>query len=171
MALWRAPALLVATIMSSVTVFAGTMCCLVPGIVLSWLWMVAPAALVLEKIGPLQALARSARLVQGGFWRWAGVMLAQFALTLPLSGVAAALADPTARAWLEPRTGLGPTAFDVLDVGLSSILMGLATALGAVVLTVFYIDCRVRTEGFDLVMRFERLRRRVSAGSTRGGGA
>jgi hypothetical protein len=171
LALGRAPALLVTTIVSGVTVFAGTMCCLVPGIVLSWLWMVAPAALVLEKVGPLQALARSARLVRGGFWRWAGVMLAQFALVLPVSGVAAVLADPAARAWLEPRTGLGTLAFDVLDVALSSVLMGLGTAFGAVVLTVFYIDCRVRSEGFDLVMRFERLRRRAAPRSASGGSA
>jgi len=159
-ALLRAPALLVTTFISSVTVGVGSLCCIVPGIVLSWLWMVAPASLVLEKAGPLQALARSAKLVQGGFWRWAGTMLAQFALTLPLSGVAAVLADPNVRAWLEPRSGLGTRAFDVLDVGISAGLMGIATAFSAVVLTVFYIDCRVRAEGFDLVMRFERLRER-----------
>ena len=77
-------------------------------------------------------------------------------------------ADPAARAWLEPRTGLGTLAFDVLDVALSSVLMGLGTAFGAVVLTVFYIDCRVRSEGFDLVMRFERLRRRAAPRSAGG---
>jgi len=170
-ALRRAPALLATTFISSVTVAAGGLCCFVPGVVLSWLWMVAPAALVLENAGPLQALTRSARLVQGGFLRWAGTMLAQLALTLPLTGVAAVLGDPGTRAWLEARAGLGSTAFDVIDVGLSATLMGIATALGAVVLTVFYIDCRVRAEGFDLVMRLERLAQRGTprepAGRTR----
>jgi hypothetical protein len=159
-ALRSTPALIVAALISSFGTVVGALCCLVPGIVLSWLWMVAPAAVVLERIGPLEALARSASLAKGGFLRWAGTMLTQIALTLPLTLVATSLADPTVRAWIEPRTGLDPLGFDLLDIGVSALMMGTATALSAVVLTVFYIDCRVRKEGFDLVMRLERLRGR-----------
>jgi hypothetical protein len=160
-ALLSTPALLATALISSLGTVGGACCCIVPGIVLSWLWMVAPAAVVLERVGPIQALARSAALAKGGFLRWAGTMLTQVALTLPVTIIGASLADPNVRAWIEPRLGLGPLAFDVLDVALSSFLMGIATALSAVVLTVFYIDCRVRKEGFDLVMRLERLRDRA----------
>lgn len=160
-ALRSTPALLAAALISSLGTVGGACCCIVPGVVLSWLWMVAPAAVVLERVGPLEGLARSAGLAKGGFLRWAGTMLTQIALSLPLTIIAASLADPNVRAWIEPRVGLGPIAFDVLEVAVSAFLMGIATALSAVVLTVFYIDCRVRKEGFDLVMRLERLRGRA----------
>jgi hypothetical protein len=161
MALRRSPALLATALISSVGTIIGACCCFVPGVVLSWLWMVAPAAVVMEQVGPLEALARSASLAKGGFLRWAGTILSLLALSLPLTLVSASLADPNVRGWIEPRLGLSPLAFDVLDVALSSFLTGIATALSAIVLTVFYIDCRVRKEGFDLVMRLERLRERA----------
>ncbi len=160
-ALLRTPALLATALISSVGTVLGACCCFVPGVVLSWLWMVAPAVVVMERVGPLEALARSASLAKGGFLRWAGTMLTLIALSLPLTLVSASLADANVRGWIEPRLGLSPLAFDVLDVLLSSFLTGIATALSAIVLTVFYIDCRVRKEGFDLVMRLERLRERA----------
>jgi len=160
-ALLRTPAVLATALISSIGTVVGACCCLVPGVVLSWLWIVAPAAVVLERVGPLEALARSASLAKGGFLRWAGTMLSQIALSLPLTLVGASLADPNVRGWIEPRLGLSPLAFDALDVALSSFLMETATAMSAIVLTVFYIDCRVRKEGFDLVMRLERLRERA----------
>ncbi len=168
-ALRRAPALLVATLGINLAIFFGTLCCLLPGVAIAWLCMVAPAALVLERLSPAAAIGRSTRLVQGSFWRWAGTGAAETALVLPLTGLAALLGEAWVRPQLEALSGLGPLAVDALDVLLSSLFMAIATALGAVVLTVFYLDCRVRTEGFDLVMRFERLRDR--AAPARAGGA
>lgn len=157
-ALLRAPSLLVTTIVVNAMVFAGTLCCIAPGVLVSWLFMVTPAALVLEKLGPFQALSRSATLVRGSFWRWLGVIATQTMLVIPFSGGPALLSDPDlfegARGW----TGLSPLSFDVLQTLVLAALLGIATAFGAIVLTVFYIDTRVRTEGFDLVMRLERLR-------------
>lgn len=166
-ALRRAPALLVTTLAVNLAIFLGTLCCLVPGVVIAWLSMVAPAALVLERLSPVAAIGRSARLVQRGFWRWAGTGAAETALVLPLTGLATLLGEAWVRPQLESLSGLGPRAFDALDVLLTSLLMSIATALGAVVLTVFYLDCRVRAEGFDLVMRFERLRDRAATPRSR----
>jgi hypothetical protein len=154
----RGPAILIASAVAQTAIFLGMLCCLVPGLIVAWMTAVAPAALVLEKLDPMEALGRSARLARQSFWRWMGVMLVQSALVLPFTLVLSVLANPGTRAWLLDSSGLGVLSFGVLEVFLTALLMGTATAFAAVVLTVLYIDGRVRHEGFDLVMRFERLR-------------
>ena len=164
----RAPALLAMTVAVAVTTAGGVMCCLLPGLVLSWLFMVAPAALVLEDLGPLQAIARSAQLMSKSFLRWLGVIATQWVLVLPLSLIAGVLAQPGANAAIEQRLHWPAGVYGAAAVLLGALITGLATAFSAVVMTVFYLDSRVRHEGFDLEMRFERLRdRRRSAGAAR----
>ena len=55
-------------------------------------------------------------------------------------------------------SGLSAVTFAIAELIVVPLLLGIATAFGAVVLTVFYLDTRVRSEGFDLTMQFERLR-------------
>jgi hypothetical protein len=155
----RAPALLLLTAISGV-VIGMAMCCFPVGIALSWLWMVAPAALILERLGPIEALGRSVRLVQGSFLRWAGIMIIQWIPSLFISAYVGVLDNPELRGGVREALTMPPLLFDVLDVLVVSLLHSLATVLGAVVLTVYYLDNRVRSEGFDLHMRFERLRAR-----------
>ena len=162
----RAPALLALTIVSQIAVAAGTLCCVVPGILLAWLWSVAPCALVLERIGPMRALSRSAALVRGSFWRWLGLIAVQTGLLIPLTALPTVLAIPDVESWVRARSGLSPAAFSVLEVLLTSAFTGVATAVAAVILTVFYLDLRVRSEGFDLAMRLERLRARFASRPT-----
>ena len=45
-----------------------------------------------------------------------------------------------------------------------ALLLAVSTAAWAIVITVFYLDCRVRQEGFDLAMRLERLQNAESLG-------
>ncbi|HVS08327.1 MAG TPA: hypothetical protein VMS76_00540 [Planctomycetota bacterium] len=161
LALRRAPALILASLLANVAIAAGMLACLVPGILLSWLLMVAPAALVLERLGPIQALGRSSRLVRGSFGRWIALMLTQFALALPLSAVSGGLDLEDVDRWTLEHSGLAPLVYEILVVLLRALVTGVATAFAAVTLTLFYIDCRVRREGFDLWMRLERLRERA----------
>lgn len=155
----RAPALLALAVVAQLGTTLGTLCCLVPGLAVAWLTAVAPAALVLEGLRPLAALARSSALMRRSAARWAGVMSLQFLLVLPFTFAAAALEQYANVAALTS----GP-ALVVVETVLRVALLSLATCFAAVVLTVLYIDARVRAEGFDLVMRFERL-------SARGGRA
>lgn len=148
----RGPALLAIALLTQFATTVGMGCCVVPGVVVSWLTAVAPAALVLEGIGPIAALSRSGKLMRGAFGRWLGVMTLQFLLVLPLTGSAGVLDEVTTR----HASGVGPLVV-VLETAARVGLLGLAICLTSVVLTVLYIDCRVRNEGFDLVMRFERL--------------
>jgi len=166
----RAPALCVLTLLTGLGMFAATVCgalCLfVPAVLLGWLWGAAPAALVLEGVGPFEALRRSARLARSGFPRWVGITLVGKALTLPFVGAIQVLALPAEREALRRALDLPEPLFTGLDLAVSSLLSGGAAALAAVVLTVYYIDQRMRVEGFDLDMRLERLRARGAPART-----
>ena len=153
----RAPALLLLTVVTALLTGFGLACCLVPGILAAWLLMVAPAALILEGLGGRLAVRRSAFLMSRGFWRWLGVVVTQTCLVLPLSLASMALSEPSATELIEGHLGWPPGVYDTVSILLSSSIMGLVTAFSAVVMTVFYLDSRVRHEGFDLQMRFERL--------------
>ena len=148
----RGPALLLLALLAQAGTTLGLFCCLVPGLAVAWLTAVAPAALVHEGLGPLAALGRSAALMRHSLGRWAGVVALQFLLVLPVSFAAWALETYAS----EAATGAGP-ALVVFETALRVALFSLATCFASVVLTVLYIDGRVRAEGFDLVMRFERL--------------
>ena len=169
----QALALLGLTVITAVGFFfataCGAICLFVPTVALYWLWAVAPAVLVLERASPLDALARSARLARRGFPRWAGVMIVQAGVPMPLLAGVGALDDPTLRELVQSQLGLPGPLFTVLDLSLSSLVLGLGTALTAVVLTVYYLDQRVRVEGLDLDMGLERLRRqRLESGGSEG---
>ena len=157
----RAPALLALSVVTgfgmAVATGCGFVCFFVPPIALGWLWAVAPAVLVLEGAGPLEALSRSMRLARKGFHRWAGVMAVQYALTAPVLAGMAGLNDPTLRDGVRGMVGLGEPWFTLFDLSLASLLSGFSTALAAVVLTIYYLDQRVRVEGFDLELGLARL--------------
>ena len=165
----RAPALILTSIVSGVGISVGMACFCLPGLVLSWLWMVAPAALVLERLGPLEALGRSARLVQRSFLRWLGLAVVQWWIALPFLIATSVLGNADWRGGVRETLQMPPVLFDALDVLLVSLISSVATALAAVILTVFYLDARVRNEGFDLRMRFERLRERAPSERAAGG--
>jgi hypothetical protein len=160
----RAPALLALTFLTGMGMFTasacGVVCLMLPAVLLGWLWAVAPAALVLEGVGPLAALRRSAALARRGFARWLGITTVSTLASLPLLGVIQVLQIPEAREELRASLGCPEPWFTGLELLLSSALSGAMAALSAVMLTVYYIDQRVRVEGFDLDMRLERLRRR-----------
>lgn len=128
----------------------------------AWLLALAPAAIVLENIGPLRAMRRSARLARGALGVWLLLSILQTWLAAPFGALPIVLEDPRGRAALEswiPAAIPLPIA-DALWLVVRSLFEGVATAFGAVVMAVWYVDRRVRLEGFDLVMRLERLRDR-----------
>lgn len=156
----RGPGLLLVALLAQVGTGLGTACCLVPGLAAAWLTAVAPAALVLEGLGPIAALSRSAALMRRALPRWAGVAALQFLLVLPFTIAASVLEELQGEGLVS-----GGPSWILVETALRVALLSLSTCFTAVVLTVLYIDGRVRQEGFDLVMRFERLT------AARGGGA
>jgi len=129
----------------------------------AWKLSVAPSALILEDLGVKRALARSFELTRGSFWRWFGVMFLsgllvfQFALGMQVGD------NPSLHDAVIESLGVPGVFFDAGFLVVSSLFAGINSAVMAIGVTAYYLDTRIRREGFDLVMRLERLRRASSA--------
>ncbi|MGW0614343.1 glycerophosphoryl diester phosphodiesterase membrane domain-containing protein [Streptomyces sp. NPDC002788] len=131
------------------------------GIVALWLMIrfsLASPALMLEKQGIKKAMSRSAKLVQGTWWRIFGIQLlaaiianvVASIIVLPFVLLAAALSGDGLTGWLNTGAGsLGWTFLIVSGIGsvIGSMIMFPITA-GVTVL--LYIDQRIRREALDL---------------------
>ena len=124
----------------------------------TWKLSVAPSALVLEDLGIFGALGRSWELTRGSFPRWLGVQVLAFLAVAGLTLGTQVGDDPTLKARLIDGLGLPKALFETLFVAVSSVFSGLSTAVVAAAMTAYYLDTRIRREGFDLAMRLERLR-------------
>lgn len=112
-------------------------------------------ALVLEKLGPAQAITRSFRLTRGAVGRVVGVvMVTMLIVYLPVVGVLlvtgafATLADPTAI----PGTGL----FWVQQLA-NMVTGALTTPFMVASFVILYFDRRVRTEALDVQLAADAL--------------
>jgi hypothetical protein len=102
-------------------------------------WAFVFPAVLIEGAGPVDALARSWRLVQDNWWRVFGIIAVVF-LALGILSAAVAAADPFAPAADEITFIPSPLAL------LWSIVTG---PIQAIVFTLLYLDLRARKEGFD----------------------
>jgi len=140
-------------LVTAVATVAGTCACFVPGLLLSWKLSAAPMVCVLEGRGLRQSIARSWMLTRKGLWRWVFLTVMVAAIVGPFRGITTAADWQGARAQALAWTGLSGTTFDIVYVLVSSLLLGVAIALHASTLTVYYADCRVRREGADLELQ------------------
>jgi len=127
-------------------VVLATLALIVPGIWLFVMYSVSVPALLLERIGPVQALRRSFRLVRGRWWPTAGVLVVGYLLI----GIIGALV--TGVFMLVPSLA---AEGNTLAGALGSVVGGtvgsvLTTPYSAAVVTLLYFDLRVRKEGLDL---------------------
>lgn len=92
------------TVLYGIGVVLGFVLLIVPGLILLTIWSLGPAAIVIERIGPLKAFGRSRRLVRGNGWSVffvvfvAGVIAVAAALALEALGTA--IGDGVAVAYL-----------------------------------------------------------------------
>lgn len=122
----------------------GMLLCGLPALaVMTWFLVTAPV-IGAERLGPIEAMRRSARLVGRRFWPVLGLSL--------LSGIVAALFGyalglvPTVLSLLVGTDGLGWVL--TAAAGVLTSLITLPVVAGTTVL--IYLDLRVRTEGLDL---------------------
>jgi hypothetical protein len=92
------------TILYGLGVVFGFLLLVVPGLILLTIWSLGPAAIVVERIGPLKAFGRSRRLVRGNGW---SVFLVLFvagviavAASFGLEALVSAIADGVAVAYV-----------------------------------------------------------------------
>jgi hypothetical protein len=108
----------------------------------------APAAVVLERLGPVQGLRRSYRLVSGTFWRVFGILL----LTLVIIVVASFVLEIPFFI-IEGLAGSGTVAAIIVSA-IGGIIVGSITRpVLAGVTVLLYLDMRMRKEGLDLVLQ------------------
>jgi hypothetical protein len=128
-------------------VFLGFVLLVVPGVVALCALYVAVPAVVVEDIGPGEALGRSRALTKGSRWSILAVALVVGAVTFVVAAAAGALVAFGASALPRPLPAL-----------LSTAIVALLTPLGACAAAVAYHDLRVAKEGVDtaaLVKVFE----------------
>ncbi|MEU1317577.1 glycerophosphoryl diester phosphodiesterase membrane domain-containing protein [Streptomyces tibetensis] len=131
------------------------------GIVALWLMIrfsLASPALMLEKQGIKKAMSRSAKLVQGTWWRIFGIQLlatiianvVASIIVIPFTLLAAALSGDGLTGWL--NTGVGSLGWTFLIVsGIGSVIGSMITfPITAGVTVLLYIDQRIRREALDL---------------------
>lgn len=156
----RFPGMILLGLLMGALTLVGTCACWLPGIALQWLFCVVPAVYVLERRGMGAALSRGIKLVTTGpaFLRWMGWSAASFFMLLPFRLVAKGLTWPNVRQDMEELLSISGLPFDLLAALVVAPIVGVATAYTAVLLTVFYVDLRVRSEGLDLTLRLEGLK-------------
>ncbi|MER7479357.1 glycerophosphoryl diester phosphodiesterase membrane domain-containing protein [Streptomyces sp. NPDC126510] len=131
------------------------------GIVALWLMIrfsLASPALMLEKQGIKKAMSRSAKLVQGTWWRIFGIQLlatliasvVASIIVIPFTLLAAALSGDGLTGWLD--TGAGGLGWTFLIIsGIGSVIGSMITfPITAGVTVLLYIDQRIRREALDL---------------------
>jgi hypothetical protein len=147
----RLHSLLWLTIVEGVLLVLGFVACIIPGIWLWVSWSVAIPVLLTEDVRGFKALGRSFRLVKGRWWPTFGLVLLGFLLTTIVGGLVQAIFGAL---FFVADSDFAIFLTDTLGGSLSSIV---TTPFLAAVITVLYVDLRVRKEGFDLQLLAERI--------------
>lgn len=134
---------------------AGIVLGLLAGAVVTvWLvtrWSLASVALLLEGLGVVGALRRSAALVKGTWWRVFGILLLTYVLafvaSMVLVGPATLVAGVVDLA-LQSSTGTAVSTFVILLF--STLASVLVQPFVASVTALLYTDLRIRQEGLDV---------------------
>ena len=156
--LWLAPAALVLEPSPGAARIEGRRAATLIGRAGQWI------AVTLEDV--VASFIRSVRLTPRSFRRWLGVW-ALTAVSVSFLQVPTAFGDqPELRGQLLDTLAMPEALFDLIGVLSTSVCLGVVTAFTSIVITVFYLDTRIRREGLDLHMRLERLR--LSAETGRG---
>ena len=129
----RLLSLLGAWLLGGLALMCATMLLVVPGLMLWTAWYVLTPVCVLERLGPVASLSRSAELTKGNRWRIFGLIL----ILMVFGGIAAAL--PMVGA----KLSLGGAAAAVMQVVAQALVGVFETAVSVVT----YQDLRAAKEG------------------------
>ena len=130
----RFPAVIGVTLLSGLLAGLALIALIFPYFIVMTMLFVATPVCVVERLGPIASLGRSATLTKGCRWRVLGMLAVVGIIGAMGSGMVEALAY-----------GVGPTIAPVLKV----IWQGLVGAYSAILVVVTYHDLRVAKEGVD----------------------
>jgi uncharacterized membrane protein len=135
-ALRRSPALIAVVLLTWLYAIFAALLLVVPAIIVFCVYAVASPACVVERIGPIKAMSRSAFLTKGNRWRVFGLMILLFLVTGLLSQFVILLA----------RLAGGP----VFSLVVSAPVEGIVGGFSAVAIAVLYAQLRIAREGVDI---------------------
>lgn len=179
----RAPGAIVILLVTQILSLPLILLCFVPYFLVQWLTWAAIPIFVLEGEGLLTPAERSRSRRNPLAWAWSAprrliravrrslvlsggspalfrwVLLAVVG-QLVLGGVlelgAAGLTQPEAREYLRTELGLGGAAAELALGSVAALFTALSSCLRAALMVAFYLDLRVRREGWDLELALER---------------
>ena len=142
------------TILVGLAVAAGAIFCLLPGLYLAIAFSLATPVLVLERSGITAAMGRSMALTKNAWWRTFGIGLLGYLIVVLIS---AAIAIPlllvgvgTSGILSAATNSDNLVTIEVLSA-IASIISGTITyPFVSALITLVYVDRRMRTEGLDI---------------------
>ena len=146
--------IVVATVVMAVAVTIGFVLVLVPGIFLAVSFAVFTPVLMIERVGPMESLGRSWRLVTGERWRLFGAGLSMIIISVVVLGIIGFVLYLV-------LSGLGGLSEGDASYYTQQIVTLLSVPLSAAVGAVLYVDLRVRKEDLDVEGLSALLARRV----------
>jgi hypothetical protein len=109
----------------------------------------APAALVLEKVGVLDAMRRSSVLVRSSWWRVFGITLLATVIAFVIEGIISAPIAIVTEVSGDSGSAVS-LVLQQIGSGLASVLVApFASGVGALL----YVDRRMRAEGLDVALQ------------------
>ena len=135
--------IVVATVVVTVAVAIGFVLVLVPGIFLAVSFAVFTPVLMIERVGPIESLGRSWRLVTGERWRLFGAGLSMIIISVIVLGIIGFVLYLV-------LSGLGGLSEGDASYYTQQIVTLLSIPLSAAVGAVLYVDLRVRKENLDV---------------------
>lgn len=166
-----------------VIVVIGILAAVVVAVWLNIKWVMAPAALMLEGVGPIAALRRSWTLTTGNWWRTFGILVLTAIIVSIITQVVATPVSFLAFGFGSFTSAPASTEDALLEslpvLLIVQVVTAVFTAIGfafqAGVTALLYVDLRIRREGFDIVLLRENEARAKGAyspipGQSAGGG-
>ena len=135
-ALRQSPALIAVVLLTWLYAMFAALLLVVPAIIVFCIYAVASPACVVERIGPIKAMSRSAFLTKGNRWRVFGLMVLLFLVTGLLSQFVIFLA----------KLAGGP----IFSLVVSAPVQGIVGGFSAATIAVLYAQLRTAREGVDI---------------------
>jgi hypothetical protein len=159
----KLPFLLMTAILEFVALVAGFFALVLPAVFLTWKFALASTVVVLEDVSPVRALSRSWTLTRGLFPLAFAVLLLGQLLFFPFH-FSSFFENPEVRRDLLSQLGVSLSGIqaDLIPTLVLSLLGAVGMAYQAVLVTLFYVEARIRREGFDLHVSLERLALRAA---------
>jgi hypothetical protein len=110
-------------------------------------FFVSLPALIIERVGPRQALQRSRELIGKGYW---GMSMGLWFVTVLLIWLLTQGVGTVLTLLLGQMPGLNPTAVLALDLAFTDLLDFVLAPISIIAFTIFYLNLRVRIEAYDI---------------------